>query len=96
MQPIKVALNGSLTKKKNYLWGGALTLAWQELKTHVIKEDIKLVQKIVHNYNNCPFNKNHLSDDCFYAKVGYGNKTVRTINEEIQKKFSEKTTDRLP
>ena len=44
MQPEKkhVRLNGLLTDKHNYLWGGALSLAWQELKNNIIKEDIKV------------------------------------------------------
>ena len=63
----KVKLNGSSTKKGNYLWGGALTLAWQNLRDEIIKENITLanqspiVQEIVHNFNHSPFNKAHLS-----------------------------------
>ncbi len=48
------------------VWAGALSLAWHELTDNIIKEDVKLdsndklVQKIVSNYNNCPFKKSDL------------------------------------
>ena len=39
MQPQfeKVELNGSITKTGNYIWGGALTLAWKELIANFVK-----------------------------------------------------------
>ena len=97
----KVELNGSITQKGNYLWGGALTLAWQHLRDQIIREDIRLVdqdpvvQKIVHNFNNCPFNKDHLSIESYYARAGYGNETVRLINKEVKEKFPDKSTEPL-
>lgn len=33
--------NGSFTSKGNYAWGGALTLAWKQLASEIIKEPIK-------------------------------------------------------
>ena len=66
-----------------------------------MKENIEVasedpaVQKLVHNFNNCAFNKGHLSDDCYYAKAGYGNQTIRAINKETKKKFPEKSTEPL-
>lgn len=30
-------LNGSFTSKGNYVWGGALTLAWKQLSKNIIK-----------------------------------------------------------
>jgi hypothetical protein len=35
-------LNGSFTKNKNYVWGGALTLAWKQLIEKIILEPIKI------------------------------------------------------
>ena len=35
-------LNGSYTSKRNYLWGGALTLAWKQLAHDIIKEPIRI------------------------------------------------------
>ena len=97
----RVELNGSTTEKGNYLWGGALTLTWQHLRDQIIKEDIRLVnqdpvvQKIVHNFNHCPFNKDHLSIQSYYARAGYGNETVRIINKEVAEKFPGKSTEPL-
>lgn len=36
-----------------------------------------------------------LSENCYYVKAGFGNQTVKTINEEVSKKFPEKTTAKL-
>ena len=82
-----VELNGFETKKGNYLWGVALTLAWQELKTKIIKEDIKVVSddvgvvKLVHNFNKAKCSKKDLSEESFYCGSGYGNGAVRRINQ---------------
>ena len=80
-----IKLNGILSN--NYLWAGALSLAWHQLKEEIIQEDICLdtkdenVLKIVENFNHCPFKKSHLSRDCYYIKAGYGNKTINLINQ---------------
>ncbi len=68
------------------VWAGALSLAWHELTDSIVKEDIKvdsddkLAQKIVDNYNNCPFKKGDLAESSYYIKSGYGQKTVTQIN----------------
>ena len=36
-----------------------------------------------------------LSDDCYYACAGFGNETVHKINDEVSKKFSNKTTEKI-
>ena len=37
MQPEKITLNGFIEESKNnYIWGGALTLAWKELSDKII------------------------------------------------------------
>jgi hypothetical protein len=35
-------LNGSYTSKGNYLWGGALTLAWKQMAKEIIKGTTKV------------------------------------------------------
>ena len=102
MQPErKIELNGSQTEKGNYLWGGALTLAWQELKDQIIKEEVKIdtndssVEQIVYNFNNSPFNKTHLSEEAYYISAGFGNNAVKKINEEVGQKFPSKSTEKL-
>ena len=37
-----------------------------------------------------------MSAESFYAKAGFGNPTVRAINQEVKAKFPEKTTEPLP
>lgn len=36
-----------------------------------------------------------LSENCYYARAGFGNKTVNLINEEVKAKFPDKTTSPL-
>ena len=68
------------------VWAGALSLAWHELTEKIIKQDVKLdsddklVQKIVSNYNTCPFKRDDLEESSYYIKSGYGQKTVTQIN----------------
>lgn len=82
-----VVLNGSLTKQGNYVWGAALTLAWKNLCEQIIHEPIQIVSEdkkaltIVENFNNSPCNFKMLKPECYYAKTGFGNKTVNLINE---------------
>lgn len=60
MQPF-ANLNGGYTNKGNYVWGGALTLAWKQLVKDIIKEPIKINSQngealnIVKNFNESPF-----------------------------------------
>ena len=103
MEPEKktIGLNGSVTEKGNYMWAGALTLAWHELKNKIIKEDVivnsenPMIEEIASNFNHSAFKKKDLSEDCYYVKAGYGNATIHKINEEVKKKFPEKTTPKL-
>ena len=44
----------------------------------------EVVQKIVENYNTCPFKKDDLSESDYYIKSGYGQKTVTAINKEVK------------
>lgn len=36
-----------------------------------------------------------LSESCYYARAGFGNETVQKINDEVSKKFPNKTTKKL-
>lgn len=71
------SLNGSL-QKGNYIWGGAMSLAWNEVcKTlnhgpldFVTKDE--LAQKLIDNFNSNQFSVEDLSPDSYYVKAGLG------------------------
>lgn len=79
-------LNGSTTKTGNFVWGAALTLAWKQLCDQIIHEPIKIEStnkkalEIVDNFNSSPCDFKMLDKDCYYARSGFGNKTVNLIN----------------
>lgn len=83
--------------KGNYVWGGAMNLAWTELAENIIKEDIqintkdKVALEIVLKLNDAPFSKKDLDEESYYVKSGYGQKTVEEINHESKKKFPSKS-----
>jgi hypothetical protein len=87
--------------KKNYIWGGAMNLAWEELGSNILKgkpivqsnniEVINLVNKL----NNPPFKKEDLDEKSYYIKSGYGQSTVTTINQESKAKFPKKSFEDL-
>jgi len=83
--------------KGNYVWGGAMNLAWTELAENIIKEDIqlntedKVALKMVSKLNDAPFSKNDLDEESYYVKSGYGQETVEEINRESKKKFPSKS-----
>lgn len=93
--------NGFLTAKDNYVWGGAMCLAWTELKNSIIKAPVQLntnnplAQKIIANFNAERFLGKDIDPDCVYVKSGYGKKTLDQINQEVKQKFPEKTTPPL-
>ncbi|MEA3295562.1 MAG: hypothetical protein U9Q27_00240, partial [Patescibacteria group bacterium] len=83
--------------KGNYVWGGAMNLAWTELAENIIKEDIqlntqdKIALEMVSKLNNAPFSKNDLDEESYYVKSGYGQSIVDEINRESKKKFPSKS-----
>jgi hypothetical protein len=83
--------------KGNYVWGGAMNLAWTELAKNIIKEDIqlntqdKIALEMVSKLNDAPFSKNDLDEESYYIKSGYGQSTVDAINRESEKKFPSKS-----
>ncbi len=89
---------GSLYKG-NYIWGGAMNLAWTDLSKNIIKEKIDLVldssetdaKKLLEKLNNPVMTKSDLSEKNYYIKSGYGQKTVDQINKETKEKFPTKS-----
>jgi len=93
---------GSLYKG-NYIWGGAMNLAWTDLSKNIIKEEIDLVldsseteaKKLLEKLNNPVMTKSDLSEKNYYIKSGYGQKTVDQINKETKEKFPTKSFKNL-
>ncbi len=83
--------------KGNYVWGGAMNLAWNELNDEILHEKLKLATKdkialeMVSKLNDSPFSKKDLDEESCYIKAGYGQKTVDKINKELREKFPEKS-----
>jgi hypothetical protein len=92
-KPLSERYNGFLTAKDNYVWGGAMCLAWNELKNSIIKAPVQLntghplPQKIIANFNAERFVDNDIDPACVYIKSGYGKKTLDQINQEVKQKF---------
>ena len=85
----------------NYVWGGAMNLAWTELSDNIVKQPVELDTQdplalaMVKSLNNAPFSKNDLDAASYYVKSGYGQKTVAEINQESKAKFPDKSFDDL-
>jgi len=97
---IAVAIKGDYLGseyKGNFVWGGAMNLAWTELSENIVKEKIKLktdddlVLSMLKQFNNPVFTKKDLDDKSYYIKSGYGQKTVDLINKESKEKFPDKS-----
>ncbi|MCF7795140.1 hypothetical protein K9M50_02175 [Patescibacteria group bacterium] len=83
--------------KGNYVWGGAMNLAWNELNENVLEENLKLqtddetALNMVEKFNNPIFTKDDLNKESYYIKSGYGQSIVDEINYESRKKFPTKS-----
>jgi len=83
--------------KDNYVWGGAMNLAWTEMSENIIKALVKLnttdptALAMVDKFNNAVFTKNDLDEASYYIKSGYGQSTVDMINKESRAKFPSKS-----
>lgn len=83
--------------KGNYVWAGAMNLAWNELNDNILGEDLQLrtddktALAIVEKLNDPPMFKNDLDEASYYIKSGYGQQTVSQINKESRAKFPNKT-----
>ncbi len=87
---------GSLYKG-NYIWGGAMNLAWSDLSQNIIKDKIllssqdPLVQTMVSKFNAPVVSTIDLDEPSYYIKSGYGQGTVDAINRESRAKFPSKS-----
>ncbi len=81
----------------NYIWGGAMNLAWNELAETIIKEPVQLnsqdekVLSLVAKFNAPAVTTDDLDNKSYYVKSGYGQATVDTINKESKRKFPSKS-----
>lgn len=84
-------------QKGNYVWGGAMNLAWSELTDNILHGKMqfattdKIVLSMMDKFNNPVFTKKDLDEKSYYIKSGYGQKTVKLINKESKKKFPKKS-----
>lgn len=87
--------------KGNYIWAGAMNLAWNELNDNILHGKLKLntsdkiALQMVEKLNNPVFTKHDLDEKSYYIKSGYGQKTVSVINKETRKKFPNKSFEDL-
>ena len=71
----------------NLIWGGAMNLAWNELKDNFVKENIKLetndtlTLRSLDALNGDVLSKKDLEEKDYYIKAGYGQETVDLINQ---------------
>src|SRR5208337_3734647 len=83
--------------KGNFVWGGAMNLAWYELNENILHEKLKLntndkaALEMADKLNNSPFTKNDLNEQSYYVKSGFGQETVDLINKESRGKFPRKS-----
>ena len=81
----------------NYVWGGAMNLAWNDLNSNILHEKLALntddstVLSMVAKLNDPVFTKNDLDAASYYIKSGYGQGIVDEINKESRAKFPSKT-----
>lgn len=82
---------------ENYVWGGAMNLAWNELKDSFFGEPIAFETKdkdvllLTEQFNNPVFTKDDIDEASYYIKSGYGQETVDAINKECRSKFPKKS-----
>jgi hypothetical protein len=92
-----IGSTGSL-HQGNYVWGGAMNLAWNELVDSFnnrqplnLSVNNDLGRREAASFNSRPFTTNDLSSDSYYVKSGYGQSTVNQINQEVRQKFPQKS-----
>jgi len=74
----------------NILYCSTFQMAWNELKTGIIKEDIKLKNQpaMVNILNKGNFPKKELSENSYVAMAGYGKENIiKKINAALKSKF---------
>jgi hypothetical protein len=83
--------------KGNYVWGGAMNLAWNELTNNIVKEPIRLktddkaALTTLAELNAPVITIKDLDAASYYVKSGFGPATQDLINQECRKKFPSKT-----
>jgi hypothetical protein len=81
----------------NYIWGGAMNLAWNELNDNILHEKLQLqttdktALDVVNKFNQSPFSTKDVDDKSYYVKSGYGQYAVDLINRESKAKFPTKS-----
>ncbi|MDD2230484.1 MAG: hypothetical protein PHY48_13855 [Candidatus Cloacimonetes bacterium] len=87
--------------EENYVWGGAMNMAWSELidsYTHnaiELKTSKQQVLEMLKKLNDPVFSKKDMDAASYYVKSGYGQKTLDTINKECRQQFPTKSIDDL-
>jgi hypothetical protein len=103
-QDIKTSIVGNYVGcnyKGNFVWCGAMNLAWNELNENILKEKLQLnsqdetALEIVEKLNNPIFTKTDLDKNSYYIKSGFGQKTITAINQETKVKFLNKSFEDL-
>lgn len=85
------------TLNNNYIWGGAMNMAWNELLGSFVKEklsletDNKQTLTTLAKLNEPVFTKRDMDAESYYIKSGYGQATVDAINKECRAKFPNKS-----
>ncbi len=83
--------------QQNYVWGGAMNMAWTELAESFAKGAIELdtaepkTLEMLKRFNNPVFSKQDMDEQSYYVKSGYGQETVNAINQECRRKFPKKS-----
>ena len=81
----------------NYVWCGAMNLAWNELNENVIHGKLQLDTRdqraldMVGALNNSPFGSRDLDEASSYVGSGFGQGTVDRVNREVRAKFPGKS-----
>ncbi len=87
--------------KGNYVWGGAMNLAWNELTTNILRGKAGLETSdtetlhMLDALNEAAFSTNDLDAASYYVDAGFGPEAVDRINRETGRKFPGKRIGKL-
>ena len=76
---------------ENDIWIASFKLAWDELEKFIGKEVVfEQDSQFVNSLNSSKFNKNEISSDDYYLKVGYSTKKLgKEIIDEVKDKYDQ-------
>ena len=76
---------------ENDIWIGSFKLAWDELEKFIGKEIVfEQESQLANSLNSNKFNKNEISSDDYYLKVGYSTKKLgKEIMDEVKDKYDQ-------